>query len=131
MYGISQQSQLSESPGMRLMSFLAAHQQEILDREKNNETLVHLYNTGGYWVAFEHSACQLCRLFPRHETAVFNFRDYPFPVVMASVTDADLQAYSRGHILRTAGHDYEILTVPALAPELYKHWYRRTISEFT
>ena len=54
-----------------------------------------------------------------------------FPVVMVSVTDADLQAYSRGHILRTAGPDYKILTVPALAPELYKHWYRGAISEFT
>lgn len=112
------------------MSFLAAHQREILAREKDNGTFIHLYDTGGYWIAFEHSACQLCQLFPRHETAVINFRDYPFPVVMAFVTDADLRAYSRRHILRTAGPDYKILTVPALVPEQYRSWYRNEIREF-
>ena len=68
------------------MSFLAAHGREILDREKDNTASVHL--TGrSYWVAFERSACQMCRLFPQSETAVFRFREFPFPVVMASVED--------------------------------------------
>ena len=91
----------AEPSGVRLMAFLAAHRTEVLAREQNNERFIHLYGTGGYWAAFERSAYQLCRLFPRNETAVFHFAAYPFPVVMASIADGELRAYSRRHILRT------------------------------
>ena len=63
----------AEPSGVRLMAFLAAHRTEVLAREQNNERFIHLYGTGGYWAAFERSAYQLCRLFPRNETAVFHF----------------------------------------------------------
>ena len=91
----------AEPVGLRLMSFLAAHGREILDREKDNTASVHLYGAGAYWVAFERSACQMCRLFPQSETAVFRFREFPFPVVMASVEDDRLREYVRRHILRS------------------------------
>lgn len=80
----------AEPSGVRLMAFLAAHRTEVLAREQNNERFIHLYGTGGYWAAFERSAYQLCRLFPRNETAVFHFAAYPFPVVMASIADGEL-----------------------------------------
>ena len=107
------------------MSFLADHHAEIINRERDNGTSIHLYGTGAYWVAFERSACQLCRMFSQIRTAVFHFRDYPFPVVMASVADDQLQTYARRHILRSAGPDYKILSVPELPFEQYKRWYRQ------
>lgn len=120
----------AEPSGVRLMAFLAAHQTEVLAREQNNERFIHLYGTGGYWAAFERSAYQLCRLFPRNETAVFHFAAYPFPVVMASIADGELRAYSRRHILRTVDPDHKVLTVPVLAPEAYKRWRGEKIEEF-
>lgn len=80
----------AEAPGLRLMAFLSAHQAEIMAREKDNERYAYLYGFESYWVAFEHSAYQLCRLFPRSDTSIIRFVTYPFPVVMASITDTEL-----------------------------------------
>ncbi len=49
----------SETPsGIRLMLLLKGHLREIMDRECANQTSIHLYCTGSYWVAFERSAYQ-------------------------------------------------------------------------
>ena len=93
----------AEPAGLRLMSFLAAHGREILDREKDNTASVHLYGAGAYWVAFERSACQMCRLFPQSETAVF---------------------------LRSPGPEYTILAVPELSFDEYRRWYRKKVGEY-
>ena len=113
------------------MDFLSTHQAEILSREKDNQRFAHLYGFENYWVAFEHSAYQLCRLFPRSETSVIRFITYPFPVVMAAVTDAELRAYSRRHILRIAEPDYRVLTTEELPPERYREWHRVEVEELT
>ncbi len=122
MYGEPQTLETGPS-GLRLIALLSSRQKEILARERNNERSIHLYDTGGYWAAFEQSACQLCRLFPHNETAVFHFDTHPFPIVMASVSGSELHDYAQKHILRNAGPDYVILTVPALTPEAYRMWH--------
>ena len=49
----------SEIPsGIRLMLLLKGHLREIMNRECANQTSIHLYCTGSYWVAFERSAYQ-------------------------------------------------------------------------
>ena len=49
----------SETPsGIRLMLLLKGHLREIMNRECANQTSIHLYCTGSYWVAFERSAYQ-------------------------------------------------------------------------
>ena len=54
----------SETPsGIRLMLLLKGHLREIMNRECANQTSIHLYCTGSYWVAFERSAYQLRRAF--------------------------------------------------------------------
>ena len=121
----------AEAPGLRLMAFLSAHQAEIMAREKDNERYAYLYGFESYWVAFEHSAYQLCRLFPRSETSIIRFVTYPFPVVMAAVTDAELHAYSRRHILRIAEPDYRVLTTEELPFERYREWHRVEVEELT
>lgn len=120
-----------ESPGVRLMTFLSTHQEKILAREKENERFIHLYGLGNYWVAFERSAYQLYRLFPQSETSIIRFVTYPFPVVMAAVTDIELRAYSRRHILRNAEPDYRVLATSAISFDRYREWHRTEVEELT
>ena len=53
--------------GIRLVTLLNEHLNEIMGRERVNRTSIHLYCTGSYWVAFERSAYQLRRAFPDSE----------------------------------------------------------------
>lgn len=121
----------AEAPGLRLMAFLSAHQAEIMAREKDNERYAYLYGFESYWVAFEQSAYQLCRLFPRSDTSIIRFVTYPFPVVMASITDTELYAYSRRHILKAAEPDRRVLTAEKLSFEHYREWHRTEVEELT
>lgn len=111
----------AEAPGLRLMAFLSAHQAEIMAREKDNERYAYLYGFESYWVAFEHSAYQLCRLFPRSDTSI----------VMASITDTELCAYSRRHLLKAAEPDRRVLTAEKLSFEHYREWHRTEVEELT
>ena len=109
--------------GIRLMSLLREHLDEIMGRERTNLTSIHLYCTGLYWVAFERSAYQLYRAFPDSETTPLRLFAYPFPIVMVSVTDRSLRSYARKHILRRDESDYKLLTVPELPMADYRTWH--------
>ena len=109
--------------GIRLMSLLREHLDEIMGRERTNLTSIHLYCTGLYWVAFERSAYQLYRAFPDSEIMPMRLYAYPFPIVMVSVTDRSLRSYARKHILRRDGSDYKLLTVPGFPLADYREWY--------
>jgi|GEM_PF-451263 hypothetical protein len=119
----------AEAPGLRLMNFLSTHQTEIMAREKDNERYAYLYGVESYWMAFEHSAYQMRRLFPQSETSIIRFVTYPFPVVMAAVSDAELYAYSRRHILRVTAPDRRVLTTEKLPVERYREWHRAEVEE--
>ena len=109
--------------GIRLMSLLREHLDEIMGRERTNLTSVHLYCTGLYWVAFERSAYQLYRAFPDSEIMPMRLYAYPFPIVMVSVTDRLLRSYARKHILKRDESDYKLLTVPELPMADYRTWH--------
>ena len=106
--------------GIRLVTLLNEHLNEIMDRERTNRTSIHLYCTGPYWVAFERSAYQLRRVFPDSETTPLRLFAYPFPIVMVSVTDRSLRSYARKHILRRDDKDYKQLTVPGFSLSDYQ-----------
>ena len=109
--------------GIRLMSLLREHLDEIMGRERTNLTSIHLYCTGLYWVAFERSAYQLYRAFPDSEIMPMRLYAYPFPIVMVSVTDRSLRSYARKHILRRDESDYKQLTVPGFSLADYREWH--------
>ena len=109
--------------GIRLMSLLREHLDEIMGRERTNLTSIHLYCTGLYWVAFERSAYQLYRAFPDSEIMPMRLYAYPFPIVMVSVTDRSLRSYARKHILRRDETDYVVLTVPESSLTDYRRWH--------
>ena len=118
----------SEIPSdIRLMLLLKGHLREIMNRECANQTSIHLYCTGSYWVAFERSAYQLRRAFPDSEITPMRLYAYPFPVVMVSVTDRSLRSYARRHILRRDDKDYKQLTVPELSAPAYQAWHTREV----
>ena len=109
--------------GIRLMSLLREHLDEIMGRERTNLTSIHLYCTGLYWVAFERSAYQLYRAFPDSEIMPMRLYAYPLPIVMVSVTDRLLRSYARKHILKRDESDYKLLTVPELPMADYRTWH--------
>ena len=109
--------------GIRLMSLLREHLDEIMGRERTNLTSIHLYCTGLYWVAFERSAYQLYRAFPDSEIMPMRLYAYPFPIVMVSVTDRLLRSYARKHILKRDESDYKLLHVPELPMADYRTWH--------
>ena len=109
--------------GVRLVRLLNEHLSEIMSRERSNQHSIHLYCTGPYWVAFERSAYQLRRAFPDSEVIPMRLLGYPFPVVMASVTDRSLRSYARKHILRRDDMDYKQLTVPGLSLADNREWH--------
>ena len=109
--------------GIRLVTLLNEHLNEIMGRERVNRTSIHLYCTGPYWVAFERSAYQLCLTFPDSEITPLRLFAYPFPIVMVSVTDRSLRSYARKHILRRDGSDYKLLTVPGFPLADYREWH--------
>ena len=118
----------SEIPsGIRLMLLLKGHLREIMNRECANQTSIHLYCTGSYWVAFERSAYQLRRAFPDSEITPMRLYAYPFPVVMVSVSDRSLRLYERKHIAKQNGADYKLLTVPELSAPAYQAWHTREV----
>lgn len=118
----------SEIPsGIRLMLLLKGHLRESMNRECANQTSIHLYCTGSYWVAFERSAYQLRRAFPDSEITPMRLYAYSFPVVMVSVTDRSLRSYARRHILRRDDKDYKQLTVPELSAPAYQAWHTREV----
>lgn len=114
----------SEVPsGIRLMNLLRERLTEIMCREHANQNSMHLYCTGSYWVAFERSAYQLHRAFSDSETLPLRLYAYPFPIVMASITDLSLRLYTRKHILRKDESDYKLLVVPELPMSDYRAWH--------
>ncbi|WP_297901348.1 hypothetical protein [uncultured Parabacteroides sp.] len=109
--------------GIRLMNLLRGHLEEIMDRERANRTSIHLYCTGAYWVAFERSAYQLRLVFPDSETTPMRLYAYPFPIVMASVSDRSLRSYARRHVPWRDEGDHVTLTVPVFPLSDYQAWH--------
>ncbi len=112
---------------MRLQNLMETQHVKILNREKNNECHAYLYDAGEYYIAFEHSAWQLCRLFPQSEISILYLKAYPFPIVMASVSYQYVQPYFRQHIVRTF-KDYTILLTSTIPSDQYCQWHRDVVN---
>lgn len=73
---------------------------DIIHTEDTTGRFIRLYGAGDYWHAFEESAYQLSQLFVTHDVTVLRHKVYPFPVLMVSISDDELQAYGKNHIFR-------------------------------
>lgn len=86
-------SSSSQPSGVRLLALLQGQWKEILRREESNVSLMHLYGTGTHWVAFERSACQLSRLCTEAKIVPMRLSGFPFPVVMATFSQAQSEHF--------------------------------------
>lgn len=55
---------------------------------------------------------------------------YPFPIVMASLTDRELRSGSRMRSFRRDRGDYGCLSVPELSLTGYRKWHREEVGDF-
>lgn len=122
--------QSNEPCGIRLMRLMDTHLSNIIRKEHSDGKSIHLYGTGEYWVAFEQSAYLLCQLFAKNEISVITHATYPFPVVMASISDLDLCTYSKQHIFKRDEPDYKELVAAEIPAKQYQIWHRKEVQEF-
>ncbi len=120
-------NQYIDPVSMRVLKMIETQHIKILEREKDNECRIYLYDVGNFWIAFEQSAWQLCRLFPQSCASVIHSKICPFPIVISSVSDACIQSYSRKHIVRTF-RDHTILLTSAIPSDQYSQWHRDVVN---
>lgn len=109
--------------GIRLQQLIQNHHAEILDREKNNDRFIHLYDIGTYWVAFERSACRLNDIFRQCEITLFRAPACPEYVVMVSVPVNEAEAYFHKHIVPQDKVYHKVVSVIPLATADYYKWH--------
>src|SRR5574344_1608770 len=123
--------QNKEPNGARLLRFIDAHIIEIVRKEKSSARSINLYGTDGYWTAFDQSAYQICKLFSPETIAVISNSAYPFPVVMANISDSDLVARLGSCKFKCERGDYKELEAEEISAEDYFRWRREKIEALT
>lgn len=86
---------------MPLMELIETCLFDIIHTEDTTGRFIRLYGAGDYWHAFEESAYQLSQLFVTHDVTVLRHKVYPFPVLMVSISDDELQAYGKNRVQGT------------------------------
>ena len=118
----------SETPsGIRLMLLLKGHLREIMNRECANQTSIHLYCTGPYWVAFERSACRLSGLFSKSELTLFRVPDCVEYVVMVSVPADEAEGCLGEYIILHDGIYRKVWSEHVLPMGDYRHWHEMAV----
>ncbi len=120
----------TEPCGIRLMKLIDTRLSAIAKGERHNDNKMCLYGTGEYWVAFDHSAYQLKRLFPDLKIFVVNHPLYPFTVVGASIPDVQLNTYRRKNMCHKSGADYLEYAVDAIDTANYSDWHSNEVRSF-
>ena len=113
--------------GIRLVTLLNEHLNEIMDRERTNRTSIHLYCTGPYWVAFERSACRLSGLFSKSELTLFRVPDCVEYVVMASVPADEAEGCLGEYIILHDGIYRKVWSEHVLPMGDYRHWHEMAV----
>ena len=113
--------------GIRLVTLLNEHLNEIMDRERMNRTSIHLYCTGPYWVAFERSACRLSGLFSKSELTLFRVPDCVEYVVMVSVPADEAEGCLGEYIILHDGIYRKVWSEHVLPMGDYRHWHEMAV----
>lgn len=103
---------------------------DIAKREAANRDRMCLYSTGTYWVAFEHSAYFLSRLFPDLESMMLNHPSYPFPIIAFSVPADMFLDYKTKHEAIRRKEDYIEYKVNSLKLQDYGTWHQQMVEEY-
>ena len=117
----------AESCWMPLMELIETRLLDIIRTEDITGRLIRLYGAGDCWHAFEESAYQLSQLFGAHDIIVLRHKIYPFPVLMTSISDNELQAYGKNHIFRKKVSGYRELVGMGISMKQYKEWHKKEV----
>lgn len=112
--------------GLQFAALVRQRIGDILAREMHDDGMMHLYHTGAYWTAFEHSAYRLASLCPYTRVTPLLVRGIPRAIVTACITDSLLASATRGlaHTTDTQNERAYRMTRPA-DTEGYRHWHQQ------
>lgn len=116
---------------MPLMELIETCLFDIIHTEDTTGRFIRMYGAGDYWHAFEESAYQLSQLFVTHDVTVLRHKVYPFPVLMVSISDDELQAYGKNHIFRKKVSGYRELVGIGISMKRYKEWHKKEVMKFS
>lgn len=114
----------------RIGTLLVSHGEEIVSREKENQDVIHLYNVGGWWVAFECSAYLLSRLHMGCYPSVLRMpeRAECQPLIMDGLSDEDVKELCRLNGLLHDETDYKAFASVRCNVALYSKWKNRYLA---
>lgn len=112
--------------GLQFAALVRQRIGDILAREMHDDGMMHLYHTGAYWTAFEHSAYRLASLCPYTRVTPLLVRGIPRAIVTACITDSLLASATRGlaHTTDTQHERAYRMTRPTDTEE-YCHWHQQ------
>jgi len=118
-----------DTPWARLKEFLLSHRRDIMTYEPTNETGIHLYSLGDWWLAFDRSAHRLCTIFPDAPVSVFRFPDSDTSMTMAHISAASFRDLVSARTVRTIAPDHIVIPTPMLSPGEYRLWRNSKLEE--
>lgn len=124
------QEYTAATPEEQFNSMLKKMLPEILQRESDNSSAIHLYRTCGYWTAFEKSAFQLSLSGMPHDTAAMQFATIPHPIIMAYIDDVSLALLQQTCNTLHDGNKYKTIAASPLHNDSYDEWRREETEIF-
>lgn len=115
---------------LTVTNFLNEQMGEILNAEKDNEGLIHLYHVNGCWSSVERSAyflsrfavCQVITLLGQDNDGGSDGQ-----IVLASVSEAQLADASQAYSVISDDGDHLILKPRNIIPGRYSEWRQENI----
>lgn len=114
----------------RIGTLLVSHGEEIVSREKDNQDVIHLYNVGGWWVAFECSAYLLSRLHMGCYSSVLRMpepAERP-PLIMDGLSEEEVKELCRINGILHDETNYKAFVSGRCNAALYARWKNRYLA---
>ena len=114
----------------RIGTLLVSHGEEIVSREKGNREVIHIYNVGGWWVAFECSAYLLSRLHMGCYPSVLCLPERPErqPLIMDGLSDEDVEQLCRINVTLHDETGYKAFASGKCNAALYVRWKKKYLA---
>ena len=114
----------------RIGTLLVSHGEEIVSREKGNQDVIHIYNVGGWWVAFECSAYLLSRLHMGCYPSVLCLPERPErqPLIMDGLSDEDVEQLCRINVTLHDETGYKAFASGKCNAALYVRWKKKYLA---
>ena len=113
-----------------LNELITNHIMTILNEEMSGWNWIHLYAIGEHWVAFERSAYALSRIFKDSlPITVLNMKNYPFPVIMCSVHNAEIEFGHPAFSFAKKTLDYRMINIDTINREEYRAWHDEVVED--